>query len=266
MGIYKTSIKFSLILFLSIFFNCKTEKKIKKEEVIEIAEVAIVKKDTTSKYPEYLTKEYVLGKFDYKTNPDFGKIPKDLSSSEMYLRKEVLEQFLNMVNAAEKEGIKLKAVSATRNFPHQKRIWDYKWTDKYKKHSEDKRALKILEYSSMPGTSRHHWGTDVDINDLEDEYFLQGKGKKEYEWLMKHANSFGFYLVYTSKDNGRTGYNEEKWHWSYAPLSSIYLEFYNQNITHQDIAGFQGSQFAKDIDMITNYVNGINPKILTYKP
>ena len=31
---------------------------------------------------------------------------------------------------------------------------------------------------------------------------------------------------------GRTGYNLEKWHWSYLPLASKYLEFYNKKISY----------------------------------
>ncbi|MGY8911587.1 MAG: M15 family metallopeptidase, partial [Flavobacteriales bacterium] len=61
-----------------------------------------------------------------------------------------------------------------------------------------------------------------------------------------------------SKENGRTGYHEEKWHWSYLPLSKIYLNYYNQQITYKDINDFEGAEFAKEIDIIKNYVNGIS--------
>ncbi len=275
MDFYKISLKiFITFCVFGCLTNCSSQQKkdkkdkekalpVEENKVIEKADTIILK--TTSKYPTYVTKEYVLGKFDYTKNKDFIKIPKEFSSEARYLRKEVFDMFHKMATKAKKEGVILKIVSATRNFAHQKRIWDYKWTDKYKKYPENERALKILEYSSMPGTSRHHWGTDLDINDLEDEYFLKGKGKKEYAWLINNANKFGFYQVYTSKKNGRTGYNEEKWHWSYTPLSSIYLKYYNQHITNKDITGFEGAKFASDIDMLTNYVNGVNPKILTFK-
>ena len=98
----------------------------------------------------------------------------------------------------------------------------------------------------MPTTSRHHWGTDIDLNSLSNSYFEQGKGKKEYEWLIENANKYGFYQVYTSKENGRTGYNLEKWHWSYLPLASEYLKFYNANITYKDISGFKGSEYSEE--------------------
>ncbi len=262
MSIHQLPVKFILFI-LSVGF-CSCHKKLQKKEnrTVEISDF----EDTITLFPKYLTKAYVLGKFDYTEHPGFIKIPKELSSKKMYLRKDVFEMFQKMANAAKKDGITLKIISATRNFSHQKRIWDYKWNEKYKKYSPLKRVKKILEYTSMPSTSRHHWGTDIDINNLECAYFLKGKGKDEYTWLCNHAHTFGFYQVYTSKKNGRTGYNEEKWHWSYVPLSHLYLQYYNQYVTYQDITGFQGAVFAIQIDMITNYVNGVSLEVLKYKP
>lgn len=161
-----------------------------------------------------------------------------------------------MYDQAKKEGIQLKILSGTRNFNYQKSIWDRKWK-KYNKLPPKKRVLKILEFSSMPSTSRHHWGTDIDLNNLNNSYFEKGKGKKEYEWLVKNAPKYGFYQVYTSKKNGRTGYNMEKWHWSYFPLAKSYLNFYKKNISYKDIKGFQGANIAKDINVIKKYVDGI---------
>lgn len=214
-------------------------------------------KSQTKQLP-YLNKGYVLGKFEYANNTDFIKVPKALSTKTVYIRKETLNAFLKMQESAKKQGVFFKIISGTRNFAHQKRIWDYKWNRKFKNLPPLQRAIKILEFSSMPGTSRHHWGTDIDINNLNNSYFEKGKGKKEYDWLVKNASKFGFYQVYTSKKNGRTGYNEEKWHWSYLPLSKIYLNYYNKHITNKDIFGFKGSEYVPKIDMITNYVNGIN--------
>jgi len=44
----------------------------------------------------------------------------------------------------------------------------------------------------MPTASRHHWGTDVDINSVDPDYFMNGTGLKEYEWLKKNAYKYGF--------------------------------------------------------------------------
>lgn len=261
MGIYKVFIKISSLFFCGYFLACNPSPSHKKSATVssntKVAKATI--------YPSYLTKKYVLGQFDYTKNNNFILVPKALSSKKIYVRKEVFDMFLKMNTKAKKDGIHLTIISGTRNFAHQKRIWNWKWNHKYNSTPKNQRALKILEYSSMPGTSRHHWGTDIDLNNLNNSYFTKGKGKTTYEWLVKNASKFGFYQVYTSKENGRTGYNEEKWHWSYVPLSSIYLKYYNEHVTHKDINGFQGNEFAQKINMITNYVNGINPNILSYK-
>ncbi|MGH6754580.1 MAG: D-alanyl-D-alanine carboxypeptidase family protein, partial [Bradyrhizobium sp.] len=123
-----------------------------------------------------------------------------------------------------------------------------------------KRALKILEFSSMPGTSRHHWGTDFDLNDLTNTYFASGKGKTIHDWLTAHGPEYGFCQVYSPKGAGRpNGYNEERWHWSYIPVASAYLAQYPAVMGYDHLTGFEGAAAAKDIDVITNYVQGINP-------
>jgi LAS superfamily LD-carboxypeptidase LdcB len=64
-------------------------------------------------------------------------------------------------------------------------------------------------------------------------------GAKEYQWLKENAKKYGVYQVYTSKKNGRTGYNMEKWHWSYIPLAKEYLSYYNLKISYDDITDFE---------------------------
>ena len=111
----------------------------------------------------------------------------------------------------------------------------------------------------MPGTSRHHWGTDLDINSVDPSYFASGKGKVEYDWLKKNAATFGFCQTYDNKsESNRTGYSEEKWHYTYMPISNKLLEQYNKKITSDLITGFLGSSTAKEIDVVKFYVNGIS--------
>jgi LAS superfamily LD-carboxypeptidase LdcB len=109
-------------------------------------------------------------------------------------------------------------------------------------------------------TSRHHWGTDIDINNLNDHYFLDGKGKKEYAWLCKNAHRFGFCQVYSRKNSSRPfGYEEEKWHWSYLPVSEKLLKEYNARVSLSDIQGFKGCGTANALSVIQKYVGGIAP-------
>ena len=211
-----------------------------------------------------------MGKFDPAKHPDFAIIPTQYANREgLYLRKDVLDAYLKMHAAAKADGVELVIISATRPFHYQKSIWEAKWNGSRLVGGKDlskaipdpkERALKILEYSSMPGTSRHHWGTDFDLNDLEDAYFQSGTGKKVYEWLSAHAAGYGFCQVYTPKGSARpNGYNEEKWHWSYVPVARQLTDFAAANLTDDMISGFQGAEAAKLIGVVKKYVLGINP-------
>lgn len=209
-----------------------------------------------------VSKNDLLGKINPAKDSTFSKIPTAYTSKEnIYLKTEALNAFIKMSAAAKKEGITLTIISATRTFDQQKAIWERKWKRaEYQGWTSEQKALDIMKFSSMPGTSRHHWGTDIDMNSLENKYFESGAGLKMYQWLCAHAAEYGFYQTYTSKTNGRTGYNEEKWHWSYEPISGPYLEAYQKQITYKDIAGFSGSDSALLVKAIENYVLGIEIK------
>ncbi len=190
----------------------------------------------------------------------------------MYMHYKAYNAFLKMHNAAEKDGIELIIVSAFRDFDHQKRIWNNKWTGRqvlsgniFATDISDpvKRALEILKFSAMPGTSRHHWGTDIDINSLNNNYFASGRGMREYEWLVEHAHKFGFCQPYTRKNEDRqSGYEEEKWHWSYKPISSGYLKHFQKLVSYEDIAGFEGHEIASQLGVIEKYVLTVNQQCL----
>ena len=210
------------------------------------------------------SKEELLGKFDPKDHPDFEKVSTEFSSKPaMYLHRETYQAYRKMYYAAKKCGVDLNLISTTRSFAYQRGIWERKWrSDQYSKFPDKERCLEIMKYSAMPGASRHHWGTDVDLNDLNNSYFNAGKGKEVYEWLQTHAASFGFYQPYTSKEGGRTGYEEEKWHWTYLPLSQKLLQQYNGTISPADLNGFSGSKHSVELEVIKYFVNGVELPVL----
>jgi LAS superfamily LD-carboxypeptidase LdcB len=210
-------------------------------------------------FGQTITKDELLGKINPAKHTDFALIQSvHTTKANIYLRKATYDSFIKMYNAALKDGVKLTIISATRNFDAQKAIWEKKWLrPQYKGKSDVEKASDIMKYSSMPGTSRHHWGTDIDMNSLENSYFTSGEGKKMYEWLVKNAATYGFYQTYTSKSNGRTGYEEEKWHWSYKPLSEVYLQEYKKQISYTDLVGFSGCSAAQALKVIEVYVCGI---------
>jgi zinc D-Ala-D-Ala carboxypeptidase len=213
-------------------------------------------------------KNYLLGRFDPATHPQFVKMSDEHTQGSAkggYLRKEAYEAFIKMSDAARKDGVELVIISATRNYESQRRIWENKWEGRTMVEGKNlttvknkkERARLILLYSSMPSTSRHHWGTDMDLNSLENSFFEGGQGLKIYQWLTAHAGEYGFCQPYTSKTDGRTGYEEEKWHWSFLPLSGLFLDEYKKKISYKDIKGFAGSEVGPSIDVIRNYVAGV---------
>ncbi len=220
------------------------------------------------------TIDYLMGKFDPAQHPDFVAVDAKYTDGDPYfLRKETYAAFEKMWEAAKTDGINLSIISATRNFDRQKQIWEAKWTgarriengtNAAQRYPGPKtRALKILEYSSMPGTSRHHWGTDIDLNDLDNYTFEQGPGKPVYDWLTAHGAAFGFCQPYSKKGPERpNGYNEEKWHWSYVPIARQLTNMAAKELKDDMIDGFKGAGAAVQIGVVEKYVLGVNKDCL----
>ena len=261
--------KYKYIYFLLILFAaCKSESNLNQttQDVPKETNMEQLKPGI----PAYIDSNYVMGKFDPAQHSKFELIDIKYADREgLYLHKESLKAFIGMWEKAKAEGFNFTIKSATRNFNYQKSIWDRKWTgetllegsinakETYK--SNYQRAIAIMRFSSMPGTSRHHWGTDIDLNAFTNEYFESGQGLAEYNWLLKNAESFGFVQVYTDKaSTGRTGYEEEKWHWSYKPISSLCQDVAEKHILNSDISGFDGADAAEQIDVKQNYIFGID--------
>lgn len=213
-------------------------------------------------FPVY-TKADLLGEINPSSHPDFVKVANRYTNKTTYLRKETYAAFLKMRKAASKDGINLKIVSGTRNKSRQTEIWNRKWNRL--SGTKVERARTILQYSSMPGTSRHHWGTDLDFNSVEPSYFEQGKGAEIYNWLSENAEKFGFFQPYIPYGKHRTaGYREEKWHWSYYPTANQLIMAYKRMINYTDITGFKGAEIAEELDIINQFVQGIPDINLRY--
>lgn len=202
-------------------------------------------------------KAELIGEINPARTPGFKRIrDRHTTKANAYLRSEVYDAFQQMYEAARTDGIDLVIISATRNKSYQSGIWNRKWNSFG--GEENTRAERILQYSSMPGTSRHHWGTDFDLNSLNNSYFESGEGLKIYTWLNKHAATYGFYQPYTAYNTYRdAGYREEKWHWSYYPTASKLQRAYTFMVDYSDLSGFNGSHYAQTLDVINNYVNGV---------
>ncbi|MAU26176.1 MAG: D-alanyl-D-alanine carboxypeptidase [Muricauda sp.] len=176
---------------------------------------------------------------EFSTEELMGKADIELFGEGINLRKEAHDAFVKMRAAAEKDGFAIQMVSSFRDFYRQQSIWERK----YIRYTEDdgmqpmEAIEKIIQYSTIPGTSRHHWGTDIDIIDgnaqtngdvLVPEKFEKGGPFEGFKlWLDENAEKFDFHLVYTN-DPRRKGFKYEPWHYSYAPLAIPMLTAYRK--------------------------------------
>lgn len=162
----------------------------------------------------------------------------DLAPLRGTLHRDAVEPFLAMRAAAAKAGIDLVAQSSFRDFGRQVQIWNAKFRGE--RRLEDargrpldatrldpaRRVAAILQWSALPGASRHHWGTDLDIVDLAAvpagyevqlvpaEYRRGGPFALLAGWLEGNARRYGFYRPYVTQQGG---VRPEPWHYSYAP-------------------------------------------------
>lgn len=147
-----------------------------------------------------------------------------------------------LADAARKEGFNLQVASSYRSFDRQLLIWNNKANgvrpvlDQFgqeidiKSLSDTEKVFAILRWSALPGASRHHWGTDLDIYDISNitaDYQLQltveetegdGPFSEFHRWLSQELqeNPRGFYRPYIA---GVGGIAPEPWHLSYAPIA-----------------------------------------------
>ena len=167
------------------------------------------------------------------------------------MQEEVYEAYERMRQAAAKEGIDIKVVSAHRSYHRQREIWNAKYKTLTLQGLPAKDAIQeIITYSTLPGTSRHHWGTDIDIIDnanpqsgdvlLAEKFYGDGPSSALRSWMNQNAADYGFLEVYTDHPN-RKGFAHEPWHYTYHSLSKAYLEV----LTNQVI-----SEIAKDEQLL----------------
>jgi LAS superfamily LD-carboxypeptidase LdcB len=177
-----------------------------------------------------------LPKNPYSTEMLLGMSELPLYKETIPLAKKAGKAFEKMRKAAKKEGVVLEIVSGYRSYDRQKAIWNRKYkANETAGLSPEQNIKKIIEYSTLPGTSRHHWGTDVDIVDgskpkvgdvlVAEKFHNKGPYTQLKKWMDQHAKKFGFYLPYTQNPN-RKGFYYEPWHYSYAPLSISLLKSY----------------------------------------
>ena len=214
----------------------------------------------------------------YSIEELMGKEDIELYGDGINLRKEAHDAFVEMKKAAQADGIEMKIVSSYRSFDRQAVIFERK----YLKYTEEEgmepldAIEKIIEYSTIPGTSRHHWGTDIDLIDgspkvdgdvlVASKFGTGGPFEKFKLWMDENSKKYNYYLVYTD-DPKRRGFKYEPWHYSYAPLSipmlkSFRLKNIMKQLEQEDFLGGDHltTEFVKTY--IEDNILDINPELL----
>ena len=148
--------------------------------------------------------------------------------------------FMNLRRAAGLDGFDLRPASGFRDFERQLAIWNGKFSGARPLQdaagrpidaaqlSPPERIAAILRWSALPGASRHHWGTDVDLIDanalapgyrvqlIAAEYADAGPFAPLAAWLAVHATRFGFFRPFRGV---LSGVQAEPWHFSFAPVA-----------------------------------------------
>lgn len=172
------------------------------------------------------------------------------------VHKEMNNDLKKMFEAASKDGFDLDITSSYRSYETQKKIWDNKALGlkpvldsnsiavDISTKSKEEILFLILRWSAIPGGSRHHWGSDLDIFDqravspdykvqlVPNEYEPTGPFYQSTLWLNENMEHYGFFRPY-SIDGG--GIAPEPWHFSYRPLGDKFLELYTYELFCQHL-------------------------------
>ena len=200
------------------------------------------------------------------------------------LHCDVLEPFLALKAAAASSGIDLQIASGFRDFGAQLRIWNMKYRGErplydaagnVRDHASLNRSELIegiLCWSALPGASRHHWGTDLDVIDraampdgfryklVPEEFAADGVFNRLNEWLTANMARFAFYRPYAEY---RGGVHAEPWHLSFAPIATEALslltpELVAETVRNSEVLG-KDQVIARLPDIYRTYVANIAP-------
>jgi LAS superfamily LD-carboxypeptidase LdcB len=175
--------------------------------------------------------------------------------------------YVAMRRAAGESGHDLIPISSFRDFAQQARIWNEKFRGERPMFdatgarldtealADAEKVAAILLWSALPGASRHHWGSEIDVIDraaitadyrprlLPMEFEPGGPFAPLNAWLDVHMAEFGFFRPYRTD---RGGVRPEPWHLSYAPVSVPALDA----LTHEVLADALASQELSGRDIV----------------
>jgi LAS superfamily LD-carboxypeptidase LdcB len=162
-----------------------------------------------------------------------------------WLHKDAANAIKQLQRLALQQGFDLRLASSYRSFSRQLQIWNEKYQgmrpcydplgQEIKMHILPplERIKAICHFTAIPGTSRHHWGTDIDIYDanaitrselqlIEPEYNSNGPCGPMHDWLQTSALELGFIYPYTELN--QLDIANEPWHLSFQTVARPYQQ------------------------------------------
>jgi len=131
----------------------------------------------------------------------------DVFDRELWMQKDTLAAWQSMQTAASNENIELKVVSAFRSVEYQCELIQ-------KKLNRGIDLVEILKVNAAPGFSEHHTGKALDLTTPDCEPLSESFELTEaFDWLVRNANTFHFYLSYPRNNPWNIVY--EPWHWAW---------------------------------------------------
>ena len=137
------------------------------------------------------------------------------------LDTEAYYKYVDMYDAAVKDGLQLKIVSSYRTEAYQRNL--------YNSYLRNYGFAYAEQYSAHPGYSEHQTGLAVDINSL----YTTFENSREYAWLKAHAHEFGYIERYQKGKEYITGYSYEPWHYRYVGIDAAKI-IHEQGITYEE--------------------------------
>ncbi len=167
----------------------------------------------------------------YKFEPDYK--PDDLveiddrhdNDTGGLIRPDVSEAFVQMAEAAAKEGLSLRNNSAYRSYTTQQQL--------YNRYRNNNGINYAEEFAARAGFSEHQAGLALDIGVPVGEAVGDFEQTAEFVWLAQNARHFGFILRYPKEKEHLTGYHYEPWHYRYVG-TEVAEYIYTQNLTFEE--------------------------------
>lgn len=227
-------IKEAYFIFNNLNDYLKYQKNNKNKNFSEIISIINVnsnfefysnsKKADTSKNELMLVNKYNYLTKEYNPNDLINFSNVYAYGENQKLRKVAYDAYVEMFNAAKKDGLTLIINSSYRSFEEQEKIYN-DYSSWYSVNEADKIAARA-------GYSEHQTGLAVDIQ----SYCSQTKEFdecEEFTWLKNNAFKYGFILRYPKDLEHLTGYSYESWHYRY--VGKDISEYINdKNITFDE--------------------------------